>query len=165
MILSDVLLMYPTNPAAVILPVVERAALDRLAEVFWRAVALQPRIDPDNKRQLHYSYIGFECMLLARYDREVADTLFQPMDAYLRALAGQKGPQNEFNAPAIVAEGCIDPRAAVALAESLTPPREFSRNHPVHDARFRLAEMLGLPTEKRWKRLWRSMSTQLPLDD
>ncbi len=34
LILGDTRLMYPTNPAAVILPVVERAAPERLAEVF-----------------------------------------------------------------------------------------------------------------------------------
>ena len=58
--------MYPTNPAAVILPVVERIAPDRLAEVFWRAVALHPRLEPDREDQLQSSYLGFECMLLAR---------------------------------------------------------------------------------------------------
>jgi hypothetical protein len=36
-------LMYPSNPAAVILPVVERIGPKRLAEVFWQAVALHPR--------------------------------------------------------------------------------------------------------------------------
>jgi hypothetical protein len=83
MILTDVLLMYPTNPAAVILPVVEQAAPDRLADVFWRAVALHPRIEPDNKRQLHYSYVGFECMLLA-----------------LRPRCGRRAPP---------ADGCLPP--------------------------------------------------------
>ena len=34
--------MYPTKSAAVILPVVERIAPDRLAEFFWRAVAFIP---------------------------------------------------------------------------------------------------------------------------
>ena len=41
--------MYPTNPAAVILPIVERIAPERLAEVFWRAVALHPRIETDRE--------------------------------------------------------------------------------------------------------------------
>jgi hypothetical protein len=104
-------------------------------------------------------------MLLARYDREVAAVLFLPMDAYLRSLIRQKGPHNQFSASVVVAKGCIDPVAAVALSESLTPRHEFSRFDPAHDARFQLAEMLGLPTEKRWRRLWRSMATQLPLDD
>ena len=100
-----------------------------------------------------------------RDDREVAAALFRPMEAYLRSLAGQKGPHDQFNASAIVADGCIDPHAAVAIAESLPLPREFSRGHPVHGARLQLAETLGLPTEKRWRRLWASMRIQLPLDD
>jgi hypothetical protein len=164
-IMGSIRLMYPTNPAAVLLPVIERAAPDRLADVFWRAVALHPRNEPGQPRQLQTSYFGFECMLLARHDREVAAVLFQPMEAYLRSLAGQKGPQNQFNSPTVAAMGCIDPRAAVAFVESLMPPREFARNHPVIDARLRIAEMLGLPAEKRWKRLWASMRVQLPLDD
>ena len=102
---------------------------------------------------------------MARYDREVAAALFQPMDACLRSLAGQEGPQNRFNALAIVAKGRIDLLAAVELAEALTPPREFSRNQPAHSAGLRLAEMLGLPADKRWKRLWSSMRIQLPIDD
>lgn len=166
MILGEVLLMYPTNPAAVILPVVERAAPDRLAEVFWRAAALHPRIDPEDRRQLRSSSIGFECTLLARYDREVAAALFRPMDDYLHSLAIQKGPQDEFNVPSVLAKGCIDPPAAVALAESLTPPREFSGGYRgVHSARLRLAEVLGLPPERRWKHLWASMRVQLPIGD
>ena len=44
---SGIRSMHPTNPAAAILPVVERIAPDRLAEVFWRAVALHPRIETD----------------------------------------------------------------------------------------------------------------------
>ena len=61
--------------------------------------------------------------MLAHYDRAVAAALFEPMDAYLRSLASRKGPQNGFNAISIAAKGCIDPRAAVTLMESLTPPR------------------------------------------
>ena len=91
-IVSGVRLMHPTNPAAAILPVVERIAPERLAEVFWRAVALHPRIETDREDLLESSYIGFECMLLARYDREVAAALFEPMDSYLRSLAARKGP-------------------------------------------------------------------------
>ena len=164
-VLGDMRLIYPTNPAAVILPVVERASPDRLAEVFWRAVAATPRLDPGSKPQARYSYLGYECLLLARYDREVAAALGRPMAEYLRSLAVQKFPQNEFSAVSVVAEAGLDPRAAVELAESLTPPREFVRNHPVHTARFRLAEILGLPTEKRWKQLWELRRSQIPLDD
>ncbi len=104
-------------------------------------------------------------MLLAHYDREVAAVLFQPMDAYLRSVAKEKGPHGEFNSCTILGKGCIDPRAAVALLESLNAPREFARNQPVHNARLTLAEALGLPSEKRWRRLWCSMRAQIPLDE
>jgi hypothetical protein len=87
------------------------------------------------------------------------------MEGYLRSLAARKEPQDQFNAASIVDFGCIDPRGAVALLESMTPPREFARYHNYHDARLPLAEVVGLSPEKRWRRLWRSMGAQLPLDD
>jgi len=157
--------MYPTNPAAVILPVVERIAPERLDEVFWRAVALHPRLETDREDLLRTSYIGYECMVLARYDREVAAALFEPADSYLRSLAARKGPRDEFTPSLILAKACLDPRAAVALLESLTPPGDFSRSIPAHEARLRLAEVLGQPPENRWKRLWHSIEAQVPLED
>jgi hypothetical protein len=154
--------IYPNNPAAVILPVVERIAPERLDEVFWRAVALHPGIEAGREDQIWSSYIGFECTLLARYDRGVAAALFEPMDSYRRSLAARTGSRDEFTAGVITAKGCIDPRAAVALLESLTPPRESAKSNPAHGARLRLAEVLGLPSERRWLHLCRSF---LPLDD
>ena len=67
--------MYPTNPAAQILPVVERIAPDRLADVFWRAVALHPRIETDREDQLKSSYIGYECIVVAVQPRGGRRTL------------------------------------------------------------------------------------------
>jgi hypothetical protein len=172
LILSDVLLMYPTNPAALILPVVERTVPDRLDDVFWRAVALHPGLEADQERDLQYSYLGFECILLARYDRAVAAALFTPMDAYLRSLAARKDRRNAFASSHLVAKGCIDPRAALSLLDSLTPPGQFdpplgdfSSSNPAHTARITLAKALGQPPEKRWRFLWSRMEAQLPLDD
>jgi hypothetical protein len=158
---GGVLLLYPANPAAVILPIVERIAPERLAEVFWRAVALHLRIKTDRDDQLARSNIGFECMLLARYDRQVAAVLFEPINSYLHALAARTGSREEFDPSVITALGCIDPRSAVALMESLTPPRDYRRPHPAHQARRRLAEMLSMPLETRWMRLWSSMLVRL----
>jgi hypothetical protein len=162
---GSVRLMYPTNPAALILPIVERIAPDRLADVFWRAVALHPRLESDREDQLRTAYIGFECMLLSRYDRALAAALFEPMNSYLEAIARRKGPSTEFDASHVVAMACLDPRAAVALLESLPPEREFPRFTAANSARFTLAEALGLPPEKRWMRLWHTMAAHLPLDD
>ena len=89
-IINGIRLMPPTNPAAQILPIVERIAPERLAEVFWRAVALHPRIETDREDQLQTSYIGNECMLLGRYDREVAAALFEPLDSYLQTPAARR---------------------------------------------------------------------------
>ena len=163
-VLGTVRLMYPTNPAVLILPVVETVAPDRVADVFWRAVALHPALEKEKRGQLQYSYIGSECILLARYDREVAAALFGPMDDYLQSLATGDGPGNEFNLVAILAKGCIEPRGAVTLIEALATG-EYDRANLAHGAKLRLAEMLGLSSDERWRRLWRSMSGQVPLDD
>ena len=93
-ILQNILALWPTNPAVAILPVVERSAPERLAQVFWRGpVVLHPQLDPTQKEELRFSNVGFECMLLARYDREVAAVLYQPIDAYLRSIAASTGRQ------------------------------------------------------------------------
>ena len=130
-IMNGIRLMPPTNPAAQILPIVERIAPERLAEVFWRAVALHPRIETDREDQLETSYIGYECTLLARYDREVAAALFEPMDSYLKPRPRDQA-SGAFLNTALMAKGCIDPRAAVALIESLTPP---GQSQPVEPGR------------------------------
>ncbi len=169
-ILSDVLLMYPTNPAALILPVVERAAPNRLDDIFWRAVALHPRVEEYEEHDFQHSYIGFECILLSRYDRAVAAALFAPMDAYLHSLAARRERRNAFAYSHLVAKGCIDPRAALSLLEALTPtepsdPPVESVSNPAYTARMTLARAFGQPAERRWKFLWSRMGMQLPLGE
>lgn len=171
-ILSDVLLMYPTNPAALILPVVERAAPDRFDDIFWRAVALHPRVEDYEERDFQYSDIGFECILIARYDRAVAAALFAPMDTYLHGLAARRERRNAFASSHLVALSCIDPRAAVSLLDSLTSPgpfdpplSDYSVSNPAHAARMILARALGQPAERRWKFLWSRIGAQLPLGE
>jgi hypothetical protein len=162
-VFNEVRVMYPTNPAALILPVVERIAPDRLAEVFWRAVALHPRIDIDRDDLLRSSYLGIECMLLARYDRQVAAVLFERMDSYLRSLVTRKSDSGEFTSSVIAGKACLNPQEAVALLEALPEPRgPFTVPFMV---RANLAEALGQPPEERWKSRWRHISGVLPLED
>jgi hypothetical protein len=162
---SGVQIMYPTNPAAVILPVVERFAPDRVEEVFWRAVALHPHIDGDREDQLRTSYVGFECTLLARYDRAVAAALFEPTRAYLSAVGGGKEPGAGFTAGQIVAMGCLDPSAAVTYLESLNVPPKASVGNPAFAARLVLAEAWGLPPQQRWKQLCQSTGNGLAFEE
>jgi hypothetical protein len=157
--------MFPTNPAAVILPIVEQVAPDRLDDVFWRAVALHPRLESGRDDQLRRSYLGFECMMLSHYDRAVAAVLFEPMNAYLNADTTRKAVLTGIAVSQILGKACVDPHSAVAYLESLGLHAKFSRGHPTIDARRLLAEVWGLPPEQRWKRQLRTVKSWLPLED
>ncbi len=170
--LGGVTIMYPTNPAVLLLPVVERTAPERLDDVFWRAVALHPRLQSKNQLELQTSYVGYECIVLARYDRAVTGVLFSQIDRYLHSLTAGSGPKNLFVSHHLTAKGCIEPRAALQLINSLSPPgpfdpplREVSRENPAYAARVTLARALGLPAEKRWAYLWRRMGSHLCTED
>ena len=160
--LDGVLALYPTNPAALILPVVEKVAPERLAEFFWRAVALHERIDGEKEDALQRSGIGVECTLLSRYDRHVAALLFEPMNEFIASVRAQKAQANELTSSVIVAKACLDPKAAVELLEAIPAAQE---DLPSNEARMRLAHLFSVSSEERWKVLWRSMTAQLPLED
>ena len=49
--------------------------------------------------------------------------LFEPMDRLLRSVVARKGDIAELTPSAIAGKACLDPRAAVALLESLPPSR------------------------------------------
>jgi hypothetical protein len=164
-LVSGVREMYPTNPAAVILPIVECLAPDRLDEVFWRAVALHPPIEPDHEDQLRTSYIGNECTVLAHYDRALAAALFEPTRAYLSAVAMRKETEGGFTMGQIIAMGCLDPMAAVEHLESLSPPANVSLNSSVINARLQLARIWGIPSDERWRQLFQSAQAGLAFGD
>ena len=63
-----------TNPAASILPIVEKVAPERLEEVFWRAVALMPKYDPV-LLNIASARAAVPAIFLARYDRQAAAAL------------------------------------------------------------------------------------------
>ena len=143
--LDGVLTLYPSNPAAVILPVVELVAPERLAEFFWRAVALHERVNVDEEDALQRSAIGVECLLLSRYDRQVAALLFEPMDSFIKSVLAEKEQTNELTSSVIMAKACIDPNAAVELLEALpVAPGEV----PFNEARMRLAHAFSGFLEK-----------------
>jgi len=145
--------MIDANPAVSILPLVERIAPDRVAEVFWRAVALHPTAgDPRTDFGQDIPWIP-EVLLLSRYDREVAATLLEPVSAYTRSLALRGG--NDITSAVLLARAAIDPRGAVALVESLPPAGTSSISEPANWARQTLAEHLAMPPERRWMRIWR----------
>jgi hypothetical protein len=144
------------NAAASILPLVERIAPDRLAEVFWRSVALSspgddPRIDFGNDGPL-----PCEAALLSRYDREAAATLFEPVAAFVRSRALRDG--NDLIPAVVVALTCLDPRGAVEVVESLPAAKTLGVNEPTTWARITVAEILARPPDRRWMGIWRFYS-------
>jgi len=149
----DAYRMIDANPAVSILPLVERIAPERVAEVFWRAVALHPVAgDPRTDFGQDNPWIP-EALLLSRYDREAAATLLEPVTAYAGSLSLRGG--NDITPAVLLARAAIDPRGAVALVESLPPARTPGINEPANWARYSLAEHLAMPPERRWMRIWR----------
>jgi hypothetical protein len=144
---------FDANPAVSILPLVERIAPDRVAEVFWRAVALHaPGDDPRSDFGADCPLVS-EVMLLSRYDRDIAATLFEPVAAYVRSAA-LRGDRDIIVA-VLQALSCLDPRNSVAVVESLSPAKTLKIGDPANYARYDLAEMLAMPPERRWMRIWR----------
>jgi RNA polymerase sigma factor (sigma-70 family) len=157
--------LYPTNPAVLILPIVEQVAPERLGEFFWRAVALHERLEPDREESLLRSGIGFECTLLSHYDRQVAAAVFEPMNTFIRSVFADKSRGGELSESAIVAKACLDPKAAVELLEFLVTEEPQPQGEASNQARLFLAKVFTAPADQRWKLLWRPMRWQLPLED
>ena len=157
--------LYPTNPAAAILLVVERVAPERLPEFFWRAVALSSGFDPEREESPAHSPIAYECLLLARYDRETTAVLFAPMDIHLRELLARGRGGDRLTPGAILAKGCLDPLAAVAHVESLAPAQPLNSWDPVNESRLALASMLAQPADRRARYVARLLRVTIPLDD
>ena len=147
------------EPAASILPLVERIAPDRVSEVFWRAVAQQaPADDPrDDLGGNAAEVVVDQALLLSRYDRDVASVLFEPVAAYIRALplrAGNDLSPVDRSWP----WRALDPRGAVELVEGLPKARSLSINDPTNWARQTLADHLAKPPDRRWMGIWRFYS-------
>ena len=137
--------LYWTNPAVLILPIVEQVAPERLAEFFWRAVALHDRVEQDGEESLLRSGIGFECMLLAHYDRQVAAALFEPMNTFIRSVFTEKSRGGELSESAIVAKACLDPKGAVELLEFLVTDEPQPQGEALQQARLLLAKFFAAP--------------------
>jgi hypothetical protein len=135
---------------AALLPVAEQIDPSLVPEVFWRAIAARPP-SGDPRRLIDYPSSSI-AMLLARYDREVAATLFSPIAAQLETI---KDPgterSNEF-----LAQALIDPRRAAALIERVPVAKDLAPNP--NWVRITVGEALAAPNENCWKRVWRSRS-------
>lgn len=145
--------VWSPGPAASILPLVERIAPERVTEVFWRALDQQtPGDDPRGDFGSDHNLVD-EALLLSRYDRTVAATLFAPVAAFARSIPLRE--VNDLTPSAVLALGCLDPHAAVTLIEGLPKARSLDINEPTNWARSTLADHLAMPPDRRWMRIWR----------
>jgi len=129
-----------------VLPLVEQIDPALVAELFWRAIATRPPTgDP---RSDHSRSLSDLAMLLGWYDREAAAALFESV----RALMDQTDDRELAGWGHFVAWSIFDPRAAVARLEQL--PVTIRLETGANPVRERMAELLGLPYEDRWRRIW-----------
>ena len=150
------------NPAASILPIVEKVAPERLEDVFWKAVALMPKDDMARERGIAGFLVADFSIFLARYDRQVADVFLT------QAMAtGSRGPGGSASSVWSVMRGnaCVDPQRALALFEALPragPDRSRMANRVTDEARDDLITSLVEPIDEHWKNIWRASG--IPLD-
>jgi len=131
----------------VLLPLVEQIDPALVPELFWRAIATRPPIgDPRSLRDLSPSRL---VVLLGWYDREVAAALFEPVRAQMEQTDDQELARWQFE---FLGWSIFDPRAAVGRLEQV--PIVTKLEPGGNTARERVAEMLGLPHEDRWREIW-----------
>jgi Carboxypeptidase regulatory-like domain len=129
----------PAAVAAALLPVAERVDPKLVPELFWRAVSLhapRPGVEARSDALL--------ALLLARYDRDVARTFFEPIAA--RALASNESDL----APLLAASAILDPLLAVRLVEALPEAPDLTFHQPKNEARLALAAALARGTLAGW---------------
>jgi len=149
------------NPAASILPIVEKVAPERLEEVFWRAVTLMPKVD--TARQVVGVVDGRvtdAAIFLARYDRQVADVFVT------QAMSSQSRSRIFYSPEVIRAKAGVDPRGAVAMMEALPQTAldpQLPANLLTNQAREELVIYLVETGEDHWKYVW--SRSGIPLDE
>lgn len=134
--------------AAAMLPVAERIDPALVPEFFWRAVSFR---GPSRPRQDFVARPeAVLAMLLARYDREVAMMVLDPL------LHREPDPQDRIVSDVAQALAAIDPARAVAFVEALPEDPGVGMN-PMkfvnYNARLDLATFFADPPARRWERL------------
>ncbi|HEX7446364.1 MAG TPA: carboxypeptidase-like regulatory domain-containing protein [Pirellulales bacterium] len=149
----------PSVTAAWLLSIAERIDPQLARECFWRSLALRrPRPSHDDFDDVAEEPDTELAKMLARYDRDVARALLEPMAARLPHIAAAIGTSIETR-PAmfvrsytnhkmryiLIAAALIEARWAAELVASL-PPGADRFNSPV----YYLAATLGPPFDERW---------------
>jgi len=136
--------------AAALLPVAERIDPALVPERFWRAASWRGASAPMSRLELPKTMPdAVLALLLARYDREVARTLLEPLVA-----GGLSKPGTDANYT-LQAMAAVDPKRAVALLDTVPDDPDSGLSptrNPKNQARLKLTTALATPPEKRWDR-------------
>jgi hypothetical protein len=148
--------------AATLLPAAEAIDPALVPGYLWRSLSLRRPIPADQRLEGVAAQEDADlAMRLARYDRDVARLLIEPLAARARTAAAKEPgfPARDI----VVAAATVDPRWAVEIAEALPEPPDLMPNQPKHDARLKLAQALARRGEDRWKYLqWHFLHHWVP---
>jgi hypothetical protein len=131
----------------ILLPIVEQIDPALVPEYFWRIVATRPSVG--NPRSIGSLSSGALVLLLAWYDRDVAEVLFEP-------IRGQMERDDDLalglESTAFLGWSIFDPRAAVARLEKLPVNPRLDLNADY--VRREVCAYLRLGHEARWRKVW-----------
>ncbi|MEJ7637074.1 MAG: hypothetical protein WKF75_03550 [Singulisphaera sp.] len=131
--------------AAALLPVAERIDPSLVPESFWRAASWRGTATAMGRSNTMPEAVL--ALLLARYDREVARAILEPLVSGGLSKPGAGAPYSR-------AMAAIDPRRAVTLLETAPDDLDAGLNpfrNPKNEARLDLAGALAARPEDRWE--------------
>ena len=119
-------MVVPSVSMARLLPLAVRVDPDRSSEYLWRAIAARP---PRAAGAVHgrrrsrsggtYLVLAQLAALVARYDREAAETIFAPVAENAPALIDDRFDLSDEAGAILQAAAAFDPRAALAMVDAL----------------------------------------------
>ena len=140
---------YPN--LAAFLPWVEAIDPALVPEFFWRTVAELPA--PGDPCMEYGRDVLYQPLLLARYDRQVASALIDPV---ARASAASRTDASQMIPYELSLLTALDPHRAVAALEAMPEPSSLETN--ANSLRIRLSEQVGSDDETFWNRTWSIIS-------
>ena len=131
----------------ILLPMVEQIDPALVPEYFWRIVATRPSVG--NPRAYGSLSSGALVLLLAWYDHDVAEALFEPIRDQMEQASDAELAREST---AFLAWSMFDPRAAAARLQKLpvNPRLDLNADH----VRRQVCDYLQLNHEARWRKVW-----------
>jgi hypothetical protein len=137
------------NALPALMPLVESIDPALVPELFWRAVA-GLAVGNDPRDEFGRDDALRVALLLARYDRTVAASLFEPA---AQASTAQGADAGRMIPSVLMAMAAIDPLRAVAAVEAMPEPPHLDARG-ANWSRITLSGFLGWATKRQWSHIW-----------